>query len=693
MHAHSRKPPSFRHDFSRRWGLVAFNLFAAIAVAACGGGGGGGNGGQQQQNNTAPTVSAGADQTITLPATASLTGSATDAQGQALTYQWSSSPAAGVTFASATSASTTATFSTAGTYTLTLTANDGSLSGTDALTVTVAAGTNTAPTVSAGADQTVTLPATATLSGSATDAEGNSLTYAWTSEPTGVTFADAAAASTTATFPAAGTYTLTLTANDGTTTGSDQLSVVVQAQGSSNAAPVVNAGANQTIRLPTTTAQLAGSATDDGLPSNTLTYAWSQTGGTAGVTFDNAASASAVATFPGEGAYTLTLTVSDGAAQGAGTVIVTVAAASALIYPGPDDDSTDPLHGWSQISFADAGMTEARLQDARDYALAAGGSGLIARRGQIVYSWGDIDTKYPMKSTAKSIGGMTLGLAMLDYSLDPRALAQPLLPSLGTEPPGNNPAWLDDITILQLATHSAGFRKDINDAVLEYQPGTTWFYSDVGLNWLADVLTQRFGRDLRSLMFERVFARVGMGERDADLTWGAPDDSRNPLLNGIQRRNLHSGMSTNVNSMARLGLLMLRGGVWANDERIVPQAFVDLVSRPPAEIAGLTNPEETGEFPRATEHYGVLWWTNASGAARNVPTDAYWGWGLGDSLIIVIPSLDLVIARAGPQASGPSQGRVFGDNDWTGHYTVLEPFLRPIVCATDSASAACSALP
>ena len=35
----------------------------------------------------------------------------------------------------------------------------------------------------------------------------------------------------------------------------------------------------------------------------------------------------------------------------------------------------------------------------------------------------------------------------------------------------------------------------------------------------------------------------------------------------------------------------------------------------------------------------------------NVPEDAYWAWGLGEELIVVIPSLDLVIVRNGGQAT------------------------------------------
>ena len=70
--------------------------------------------------NQPPTVNASASvNALTLPTNAvTLSGTATDPEGRALTYQWqvSTGTAANVTFSTATAASTTATFSAAGTY-------------------------------------------------------------------------------------------------------------------------------------------------------------------------------------------------------------------------------------------------------------------------------------------------------------------------------------------------------------------------------------------------------------------------------------------------------------------------------------------------------------------------------------------------------------------------------------------------
>src|SRR5690606_7592956 len=152
----------------------------------------------------------------------------------------------------------------------------------------------------------------------------------------------------------------------------------------------------------------------------------------------------------------------------------------------------------------------------------------------------NIDWKYDVKSTTKSIGGMMLGLAIEDNLLAIGDQARMRLPSLGDQPPGNDPAWLDQITILQLATHTAGFRKPAEEGVLDFQPGTTWSYSDAGLNWLADVLTQVYQQDLRELLFDRILTRLGLTKNDNDMVWRVP--ATNPLLGSVARRELASGM-------------------------------------------------------------------------------------------------------------------------------------------------------
>ncbi|MFO1311988.1 MAG: PASTA domain-containing protein [Burkholderiales bacterium] len=229
--------------------------------------------------NQPPVVSAGAGQTITLPAMANLQGTATDDglpnPPGALTLAWTkvSGPGA-VTFANATSAATTATFSLAGTYVLRLTANDGALSASADVTIVVndvaPPGANQPPTVSAGAAQSITLPATASLAGNATDdgkpSPPGMLVTTWSlgSGPGFVTFANPNALATTAQFSAPGVYTLTLTAFDGELSSSATTQVTV-ADGAPQIAPI----ANRTV-VAGTRLQVVVAATD--AAGDVLTY-------------------------------------------------------------------------------------------------------------------------------------------------------------------------------------------------------------------------------------------------------------------------------------------------------------------------------------------------------------------------------------------------------------------------------------
>lgn len=465
-----------------------------------------------------------------------------------------------------------------------------------------------------------------------------------------------------------------------------------------NTAPTVQAGTDQTIELPVATAQLSGSATD--AQTSSLTYSWSATSGPSGVTFGTATAASTSVTFPAAGSYTLTLSASDGSLSATDTVLVTV---NPAVYPASDTANSDPItHGWTRVAATEVGMNQARLDEAQLYAETGGGvmqpagsAGMIVRRGRLVHYWGEIDQRFDLKSTTKSMGGIALGVAIDDGLIAPEVIAREKVGSLGAEPLTNDPAWLQEITVLQLATHTAGFlKRDIIDentgvttyAAQQYRPGTTWFYSDAGLNWLSEVLTTVFAQDLATVLTTEVWTPLGLNSSaggtgntaaaNVDVQWRDNQFRRNPGA-GPEKRELASGIYANVNAMARVGMLFLRKGVWG-DQRILSEEFVTMVQTPPASIATATN-ADPANFPGATTNYGVLWWTNETGLLPNVPPDAFWAWGLGDSLIVVIPSLDIVAVRAGDQASGATNGRVWNDNVWNGDYSVLAPFITPIV--------------
>ncbi len=326
-----------------------------------------------------------------------------------------------------------------------------------------------------------------------------------------------------------------------------------------------------------------------------------------------------------------------------------------------------PGKNWQQATPAEVGMDEARLKQARNYALTGGGSGYITRRGKLVMAWGELRRRYDLKSTTKSFGATALALAVADGKIKLGDKAATHHPAFGI-PPGSNAetGWLDGITILHLATQTAGFEKPGGYGKLLFRPGTQWHYSDGGPNWLAECVTLKYGRDLREVMLERVFTPIGITADD--LTW-RNNAYRSHMLDGVARREFGSGIHANVDAMARLGLLYLRGGEWQR-QRIIPRDFIELARQPVPGVVELPV-HDPKNYGNASRHYGLLWWNNGDGTLPGVPRDAYWTWGLYDSLILVVPSLDVVVARAGKSWKRTSQRP----------YDVLRPFFEPIVAS------------
>ena len=187
----------------------------------------------------------------------------------------------------------------------------------DDVLVTSLGRNNQAPNVDAGPDRTIILPAdTVVLDATCAD-DGmphSTLNFQWqqVSGPGTVSFGDAGAEDTMATFPASGLYVLRLTADDSELSASDDIRVTVSEK-PINLAPVVNAGTDQSITLPIDNVLLEASVTDDGLPTGTLNTVWTQLGGSSNqVVFDNAYAIQTTVTFLSAGTYVLRLTADDG---------------------------------------------------------------------------------------------------------------------------------------------------------------------------------------------------------------------------------------------------------------------------------------------------------------------------------------------------------------------------------------------
>jgi hypothetical protein len=299
--------------------------------------------------NVPPTVSAGGDQSIQLPVSGvTLSGVATGNSGATISSTaWTqiSGPVTASIGSPAGISTAVSGLTVAGSYVFELKATDNNgLSNTDAVTVVVQAApppVNVPPTVTAGSDLTIQLPVSAaTLTGSATGNGGATISSTVWTEVSGPVTATIAAAGSLSTgvsgLTTAGTYVFQIRATDNnglSTTAAVAITVQDAAPPPPNVSPVANAGQDQVVTMPVSTATLDGGGSYD--PDGTIaSYSWIQLSGSAGVTLSGSNLPQAALTGLTAGTYVFQLTVTDNTgATGVATVTITVNSAPVVLPP------------------------------------------------------------------------------------------------------------------------------------------------------------------------------------------------------------------------------------------------------------------------------------------------------------------------------------------------------------------------
>jgi CubicO group peptidase (beta-lactamase class C family) len=285
-------------------------------------------------------------------------------------------------------------------------------------------------------------------------------------------------------------------------------------------------------------------------------------------------------------------------------------------------------------------------------------SALILRHGKLVYeryfagedvAWGTdlgrvahhAGLRHDLRSITKSVTSLIFGIAVdrgLIGDLDQPVFAFfPDYAELGTPEKSK-------ITLRHLLTMSAGFdwnedipyRDPLNsehqmivapdrvryvlDQPMARPAGAAYIYCAGATALLAVIIERASGRPIDAFAQEHLLAPLGV----ADVEWARYADGA---------PNAASGLRMCPRDLAKIGQLVLNGGVW-NGKQIVSKAWVDESTSPQINGYGLF-------------FYGFQWWLGRSLVNRK---EIKWisGVGLGGQRLYVVPSLDLaVVVNAG----------------------------------------------
>jgi dienelactone hydrolase len=261
--------------------------------------------------NKIPTANAGADQSVAATSLI-LNGIGTDSDGSIASYSWTKvSGPNDPTLTNLLTKSLTLTNLIIGTYEFRFTVTDNSGNTDSDYVKVVVSASNTLPVVSAGSDKSLTLPTNSiSLTATANDADGTISNVVWSKISGSIATLSGTTTNTLSVSALTqGTYVFRFTATDNKGGSKyDDVTVNVKAASTTNALPVVNAGTDKFLTLPTKAMTLVSSSYDS--DGTIVSYQWTKVAGGAS-SLSNTTTPKLFAYNLAEGVYTFRLTVTD----------------------------------------------------------------------------------------------------------------------------------------------------------------------------------------------------------------------------------------------------------------------------------------------------------------------------------------------------------------------------------------------
>lgn len=280
------------------------------------------------------------------------------------------------------------------------------------------------------------------------------------------------------------------------------------------------------------------------------------------------------------------------------------------------------------------GWREEGLDAVFDYATTLStDSFMIVTNGQIVGSFGDLSIPYNVHSMRKvflsALVGQQAGNGVNQVPLDATLL------QLGID---DAPIPLSEIQRSATVNHLLKSTSGINHPAAaeagltlektrrlgdgENQPGAIWAYNNWDYNALTTIFEKRTGLSVANAFLKGIAEPAGMRDFEVDDVSYVSDPARS------QHRSAAFRMS--ARDVAIFGQIYLNSGRLKN-RQILPASWIERI------VTGYT---ETGRNDLRWGHSDLWWLPNPK---EGLPEGTFWGWGLGNQALFVIPAWDTVI--------------------------------------------------
>ena len=303
-----------------------------------------------------------------------------------------------------------------------------------------------------------------------------------------------------------------------------------------------------------------------------------------------------------------------------------------LLLAAPASAETCPAATWARVAPASAGWSTDRLREADAIARSLDSDGyVVVSGGKVVWEYGATATPTNVHSIRKSIAGILFGIAGDRGQLArDRTLAELGIDDVPPLSPSERSARVRDVLaarscIYHHAAYETATQRASRPTRESCRPGERWVYNNWDFNASGSIYQAVTGRTLFDA-FEDELARplqLEHFDRAAHTKFHREDVSRHPAYL----------FRLSALDMARIGLLMARGGDWCG-RRIVSRAWVE------ESTAAISETDrETG--------YGYMWWVGEDGRQLGATFEgkAFSARGSRGQYILVHPASDLVIVH------------------------------------------------